>query len=345
MKKKIALFLFSLLLLAPLAAQNNPVDTTRQRRPPRRQFNFNAEQPPIHDPVMIKEDTTYHLFFTGMGIGHYTSNDGKTWRFAKSVFDRAPEWVQAILPEFRNHIWAPDIIYHNGQYHIFYSCSAFAKNTSAIGHAVTPTLNEASPLFGWKDTGKVVQSVPNRDSWNAIDPNIIIDEEGTAWMNFGSFWDGIKMVKLTSDLSAVAQPEEWYSLSRRNFSTDHDGNIPGSNAVEAPFIFKHGDYYYLFVSFDYCCRGMKSDYKVAVGRSQKVTGPYLDKNGKSMAKGGGTILVQGDENWAGLGHCAVYHMDGKDVFIAHGYDAKDNGQSKLIQKTLQWDGEGWPFVE
>ena len=94
--------------------------------------------------------------------------------------------------------------------------------------------------------------------WNAIDPNIIVDENGTPWMSFGSFWDGIKMVKLTDDMMQVAQPEEWHSLCRRERSFELDDKDPGDGAVEAPFIMKHGDYYYLFVSFDYCCRGKDS---------------------------------------------------------------------------------------
>ena len=108
----------------------------------------------------------------------------------------------------------------------FILCSAFAKNTSAIGHATNPTLDPTDPKFKWTDHGKVIQSVPNRDMWNAIDPNIIIDEKVAPWMSFGSFWDGIKMVKLTPDMNAVAQPEEWYSLSRRERTFELDDKIP-----------------------------------------------------------------------------------------------------------------------
>ena len=180
--------------------------------------------------------------------------------------------------------------------------------------------------------------------WNAIDPNIIIDEAGTPWMSFGSFWDGIKMVRLTDDLARVAQPEEWYSLSRRERSFELDDKDPGDGAVEAPFIMKHGDYYYLFVSFDYCCRGMKSNYKVVVGRSKTVTGPYLDKDGKSMAQGGGSLVIQGNTDYVGVGHNAAYHFDGKDYFICHAYSAKEDGAPKLIIREMTWTPDGWPIV-
>lgn len=215
-----------------------------------------------HDPVLAKQGDTYYLFATGRGISVMSSKDLQNWKFEKPVFDKAPQWAVETVKGYNGHTWAPDIIFHNGVYHLFYSCSAFGKNTSAIGHATNPTLDPSSPDFKWTDHGKVIQSVPNRDMWNAIDPNIIIDENGTPWMDFGSFWDGIKMVKLTPDMNGVAQPEEWYSLSRRPRTFNLDEKDAGDGAVEAPFIMKHGDYYYLFVSFDYCCKGLKSNYKV-----------------------------------------------------------------------------------
>ena len=163
-------------------------------------------------------------------------------------------------------------------------------------------------------------------------------------MTFGSFWDGIKLVRLTDDLNAVAEPQEWYSISRRQRSVSVKSEDAGDGAVEAPFIMKHGEYYYLFVSFDYCCRGLKSDYKVAVGRSKDVRGPYLDRDGKSMEYGGGTIIVKGDKNWAGIGHCAAYKFEGKYYFIAHAYSVKNDGTPMLYVRTIKWTEDGWPIV-
>lgn len=297
-----------------------------------------------HDPVMIKENNTYYLFATGQGISVMSSKDMNNWKFEPPVFEEAPKWAVELIDGYKGHTWAPDVIYHNGLYHIFYSCSAFGKNTSAIGHATTPTLDREDPRFEWTDHGMVIQSVPNRDSWNAIDPNIIIDEKGTPWMSFGSFWDGIKLVRLTGDLNAVAEPQEWYSISRRQRSVNVKAEDAGDGAVEAPFIMKHGGYYYLFVSFDYCCRGLQSDYKVAVGRSKNVCGPYLDRDGKSMEHGGGTILVKGNKDWAGIGHCAAYEFDGKSYFIAHAYSVKEDGAPKLIIREIKWTSDGWPDI-
>ena len=117
-----------------------------------------------------------------------------------------------------------------------------------------------------------------------------------------------------------------------------------NGAIEAPFIYKKNQYYYLFVSFDLCCRGEKSTYKIAVGRSTKITGPYFDKNGIDMLHGGGTILAAGDVNWYAVGHNGVASLNGKEYIIYHGYDINDNGKSKLRLQELLWDAKGWPTI-
>lgn len=297
----------------------------------------------VHDPVMIRHNDTYHLFCTGMGIGHFTSNDMENWEAADPVFPEKPAWTDDVVPEFRNHIWAPDVLSHNGKYYIFYSVSAFAKNTSAIGVVTNPTLDPEDPDYRWTDHGIVIRSHPNRDLWNAIDANIAFDEDGTPWMTFGSFWNGLKLVKLAPDLLSIAEPQEWHTVARRERSFELGDKNPGDAALEAPFIFKKGEYYYLFLSWDLCCRGANSTYKVVVGRSKNIEGPYFDEENKSLFNGGGTLVVEGNENWYGAGHCSVYTIDGKDYILFHGYDAKDEGRPKLIIKELTWDSDMWPF--
>ena len=260
------------------------------------------------------------------------------------MFDAAPQWAMKMVPGYNGHTWAPDIIFYQGKYHLFYSCSTFGKNRSAIGHAENATLNPSDPRYKWEDKGCIVNSVPGRNEWNAIDPNVIVDGDGTPWMTFGSFWNGIKLVKLTTEMNAVAQPEEWYTLCKRMNNALPD-SLPGDDAVEAPFIYHHSGYYYLFVSFDYCCRGMKSNYKIAMGRSQNIKGPYLDRDGKDMLQGGGSILLEGDHNtYAAVGHCSVYDFSGQTYLFAHGYEIHDNGMPHLVKHKLNWTADGWPVV-
>jgi len=307
---------------------------------------------PVHDSVIIKQDSVYYIFCTGRGISVWSSKDMQSWKKEKPVFDTLP-WAVQTIPGFKNHIWAPDISYYNGLYYLYYSVSAFGKNTSCIGVATNKTLDPSSAGFKWADHGKLIQSYPGKTNWNAIDPNIIADEKGNAWLTFGSFWDGIKQIPLTKDrlhakgdtinLPTIASRKKISSEENPASVNDNPKNA-GGNAIEAPFIFHKNDYYYLFASIDYCCKGIKSTYKMIAGRSKKITGPFIDKEGMDMAKGGGGILLQGDKNWYGVGHNAVATFDGIDYLIFHGYDAADNGRSKLRIEKLKWEDD-WPKID
>ena len=211
-----------------------------------------------------------------------------------------------------------------------------------------------------EDQGMIVESIPGRDEWNAIDANMIVDENGVGWLSFGSFWRGIKIFRLDETMTRMAEPQEWYPICRRPEGTTKDiagkddgipldprgtDYDPGNGAVEAPFIFRHGGYYYLFVSYDLCCRGEKSTYNVVVGRSEKVTGPYLDKNGVSLMNGGGTVVAAGNGRYAGMGHCAVVRFGDKDYMFMHGYDSEHEYRSKLMVEEIEWTSDGWPVIK
>lgn len=304
-----------------------------------------AKQVSIHDPVMAKEGATYYLFSTGPGITFYSSTDLKTWTRRGRVFPGDPSWAKAVAPTFNGHIWAPDIVAHDGKFYLYYSVSAFGKNTSAIGVTVNRTLDPESPDYRWEDRGIVLRSVPHRDLWNAIDPAVVFDKDGTPWMSFGSFWGGLKLVKLAPSLTALAEPQEWHTLAKRERSGVVDDADPGPAEIEAPFIYRKNGYYYLFASWDKCCRGAESTYKMVVGRSKDLTGPYVDRNGKSMTEGGGTLLLEGDAAWAGVGHNSVYFFEGKDWLVFHAYETADGGLQKLKMAEIGWDAAGWPTVQ
>ena len=309
---------------------------------------FVTSNPMVHDPVMAKEDGVYHIFATGMGIQRMTSKDRKNWQVkAMPVMTVIPKWTRDSVSGFDKHVWAPDIIRWHNKWWLAYSCSTFGKNGSAIGLLSAAKLD--SPI--WNDEGCIVASRENRDNWNAIDPNFVIDDNDTPWMVWGSFWDGIQIVRLDTTMH-VAKGEKPRTLARRYApgTTTAEPNPTsahaGTNAIEAPFVMKHQGYYYLFVSWDYCCRGSKSNYRVAVGRSKNVDGPYLDKRSNDMLNGGGTVLLEGDKKqYEATGHCAAYSIDGKDIFICHGYSTEMKGAPVLIQREIRWTDDGWPELE
>ena len=294
---------------------------------------------------MIRSAGRYYLFTTGRGVSAWSSPDMKSWERLAPVHAAAPGWTESVVPGFgtRNHMWAPDVIERDGTFYLYYSVSAFGRNTSAIGVATNTTLDPADPSFRWVDRGMVVQSVPGRDLWNAIDPNVVIDSAGTPWMTFGSFWAGMKLVKLDSTMTRVAEPQIWRTIAARERAFPTPDASAGSATIEAPFIVRKGGHYYLFISLGACCRGAASTYHVALGRATEVTGPYLDRDGKDLAAGGGTVVLRGNEKYAGIGHSATYTFDGSDYLIAHAYDLADNGRAKLMIRPIRWE-DGWPVV-
>ncbi|MBN1780548.1 arabinan endo-1,5-alpha-L-arabinosidase [bacterium] len=312
-------------VLSITAAENNQVD--------------------VHDPAMAKEGDTYYLFSSGPGITTYSSGDMKTWTLEGRIFPDEPSWARRAAPGFNTHIWAPDVLKHDGRFYLYYSVSAFGRNTSAIGLTINRTLDRKSPDYQWVDQGIIVQSVPNRDLWNGIDSTIELDEQGNPWMAFGSWWSGIKLVRLDETWTRLAEPQEWHAIAKRDRSVLVRDTDAGPAAIEGPFLFKKGEYYYLFVSTGLCCRGRNSTYRMEMGRSKDIRGPYLDKEGRDMAQGGGSDVITGNERWAGWGGNSAYTIDGRDFMVFHAYENADNDYHRLKIGEITWDAEQWPVVD
>jgi arabinan endo-1,5-alpha-L-arabinosidase len=303
-----------------------------------------------HDPSIGRDGGLYVVFTTGRapGGGQFAlrcSSDLLQWKLCGHVFDAIPDWISSVSPKTKD-LWAPDISYFSGKIHLYYAYSSFGSNVSGIALATNETLDPASPKYRWKDEGLVLQSTA-ADDYNAIDPNIVLDGAGRPWLSFGSFWSGIKMRRIdpaSGKLSAA--DSKIYSLAARHRPEDPEPPKPGLpadwQAIEAPFIVRHGGYYYLFVSFDLCCRGTRSTYRTMVGRSRNVTGPYQDSEGRPMLDGGGTLLLAANQRWLGPGGESVLQRPEGDVLVFHAYDAS-TGRPSLQVSTLTWK-DGWPHA-
>ena len=292
----------------------------------------------VHDPSIIKDGNTYYVFSTRAGIAIRCSKDLINWRLCGDVFAHLPEWAVKDVPGVRG-LWAPDVSYFNGRYHLYYSVSTFGSNRSSIGLATNDTLDPGSDKYRWVDHGKVLGSNTS-DDWNAIDPDVVLDEQDQPWLAFGSFWSGIKLRKLDGATGRLsAQDQTLYSLASRPRTAE----LPG--AIEAPNIIRKNNYFYLFVSFDLCCRGKDSTYNIRVGRARRVTGPYTDRGGKPMMEGGGTLVVAGSGRWAGPGHCSILQEKDGDRLVYHAYDTEWRGVATLRIAKIRWDSEGWPTID
>ncbi|MBN1306916.1 MAG: arabinan endo-1,5-alpha-L-arabinosidase [Chitinispirillaceae bacterium] len=276
----------------------------------------------VHDPVMIREEatSTYRIYFTGYNVGSKTSSDRITWRSASSGL-RAPGWVKEEVPgNSGSDFWAPDIMFRDNKYWLYYSVSVFSKNTSAIGLATSPTLTNPT----WTDQGVVVKS-SSSDNYNCIDPAIFQDDDGKVWLTFGSYWSGIKLVECDP---ATGKPPET--------RPDYISIANHRSGIEAPYLCKWG-YYYLFVSWDKCCQGCNSTYKIVVGRATNIKGPYVDKEGTDMLDGGGEIIDAGDDVRKGPGHNGIL-IDNDTVFCVNHYYACNS----ILQIRHLYFDDGWP---
>lgn len=282
----------------------------------------------VHDPTVIKlKSGQYVAYSTGGVIGARLSKDRVHWTDEGNAFAAPPSWWY----EYNDtgDPWAPDISYRDGTYWLYYAVSSWGTNHSAIGVATS-----ASGLPGtWTDHGKVFSS-GTTDTWNAIDP-AVVRADGKLWMSFGSYWSGIRMVELNPRTGKAIEGATVHHLATRP---------DAPYAVEGPAVVHHGRYYYLFASYDACCSGVNSTYKIRVGRSTSVTGPYADEDGTPLLAGGGTLLLAGHGRFVGTGGESVFRDKGRDVLAYHYYDAGDSGTPKLGLNELSWGKDGWPAV-
>ena len=289
---------------------------------------------------MIKQGPYYYVIITGdSGVPHTylpikRSTDLIHWQERGPVFSDPPQWVVDTLGITPGDFWAPDINYFNGKYYLYYAASQFGVNNSVIGLATNETLDPNSPNYHWVDQGMIFRSQPG-DFFNAIDPDVAFDQMGVPWLSFGSFWAGILMRRLDAATGKLAVTDTTlYPLVDRHWPP---------NAVEGSSILYHGGYYYMFASFDYCCRGVNSEYRVVVGRATDITGPYVDQTGLALLNGGGTELLRGYNEFAGPGGGDVYADGNTEWYVHHYYAVDDNGLPKLSVRKIEW-GDGWPTL-
>lgn len=292
----------------------------------------------IHDPSIAVLDGGLVSFATGVEgasdggqVRTKSSPDGIDWQETGALPSGLPAWIAEELGYTPKNLWAPSVFEKDGTHYLYYSASSFGRNDSAIGVMTNEALDPAKPTEGWVDQGLVIRSHAG-DNFNAIDP-FRIDVGDKAWLSFGSFWDGIRLAELDPATGEPLPSAEPLPIASR-----------GGGAIEAPAILAHDGKFYLFVSFDSCCRGTASTYRIMVGRADAITGPYLDAEGKPMLDGGGTELVKASGRYRGPGGQEVFIRDGAPWLVFHYYDRDQGGMPKLYLAPLNWSADGWPSI-
>jgi len=319
---KLAAFAFSLMVATPAfaaAPQPKLIGDTR-----------------IHDPSVIAADGRFIVFGAG-GPGPYrsairvkTSLDGIAWTDAGAVGRGASAWDNEALGYTLMNVSAPSIAIHAGRAYLYYALSRSGSDTSAISLMTNAVFDVRHPDQGWQDQGVVLKST-TRDDFNAIDPFRIDLADGRAFLAFGSNWSEIKLRELDPESGKLKADAPVISIASR-----------GGGAVEAPGIIEHNARFYLFVSFDQCCKGVASTYSIRVGRADRIEGPYRDKDGRDMRNGGGSLMLATSGRFIGPGGQEPVRTADGDMLAYHYYDGDRGGAAQLQLSPLSWTADGWP---
>ncbi len=325
MKRSLAFALICLTAaFAPATAQTPPDDDLPMSR-----------RVVTRDPSdIVKCGDEYWVFHTGTGIPSLHSKDLLKWEPGPTVFSEPPKWIAESVPGNEGVYWAPSVRKVGDQYFLYYSVSTMGAMHSAIGLATNPTLDPHSPDYKWTDHGAVVESRDGGD-FNAIDPAVFQDDDGSLWLVFGSQWSGIQLIQLDPKTGKRISPD----------STQY--KLADSEIIEGGFITKHDGYYYLFLNWGTCCSGVDSTYNIVVGRSKSITGPYVDDKGVEMIHGGGRSFIPNKNGpLIGPGHAGILEADGKAWFTCC-FEGNINmgGKATLALMPLHWNKDGWPAVE
>jgi arabinan endo-1,5-alpha-L-arabinosidase len=286
----------------------------------------------VHDPVMIKEGDTYYIFSTGKGIPIKTSKDKVTWKNSGVVFNNPlPTWYKTDIPEQDGALWAPDIHYRDGKFHLYYSVSAWMNFNSSIGYATNTTLNPNDPAYKWIDEGQVIGVKNGGKGVNVIDPNVVVEKDGKVWLLYGSYKAGLRLVELDKETGKLkSENPELITIT--------------PSLGEGSYIIKGLEYYYIFASRGICCKGIQSTYQVVMGRAKDIKGPYLNKQGESWLDNKYTVFLEGNYEEPGRGHNGFFTEKDTTFVVYHAYTRSAEGASLLNIKPVYVDADGWPAV-
>ncbi|KAI1086809.1 glycoside hydrolase family 43 protein [Rostrohypoxylon terebratum] len=289
-----------------------------------------------HDPSIIRRsDGTYFRFSTGGKIAVHTAPDiTGPWTYRGAALPSGSK----INLAGNQDLWAPDVSLVGSTYYLYYSVSTFGVQDSAIGVATSSSLDVGT----WTDLGATgIQSTSGK-LYNAIDANLI-NAGGTYLITFGSFWQDIYQVPMKSTPSAIASGASSYQVAYDPVKTDEEGS----------FIFKYGNYYYLFFSKGKCCGYDTSrpaagdEYKIMVCRSTSATGGFVDSSGKSCTSSGGTIVLQSHGTVYGPGGQGVYNDPNHGPILYYHYVDTTigyaDGDKRFGWNTIDFSS-GWPVV-
>ncbi len=311
-----------------------------------------TENPKGGDPGTIEDAAhpgTYYVYNTA-GYTYVTNDLVHFTPIMSFTHDGFPDFSRCLSELSSGSPWAPDAIYFGGKYYMVYAFSSgFGSQKSVIGILTNKQLDPSLPGYKWTEIGDIVSSKTG-DPFNAIDPSLYF-EKGRLWLVWGSFWGGNYLQELDTNSFNFITGSYPINVNRAPDLKHYVGDYGG----EGPYLYKRGRYYYLFSTRGDCCRqASPGDYATIVGRAEKIEGPYLDKKGRLLSNGFGTLILNSytfSEFPAGIVHERPGHGDIKDAFgstffIAHEfYDETKQATDRSVNAwEVLWTEDGWPAI-
>ena len=288
------------------------------------------------DPTVWKENNqSFYVYCTNTWKALHSTDLVHWTKSNQELFEKRPSFVSSSGVS----VWAPDIEKIGNKYVLYYAMSAMGSPAkAAIGTAYADSPEGPFKLDKSRDGKGLLFTSSEIGVRNSIDP-CFFEENGKKWLFWGSF-NGIYALQLSDDGMNV--PNGDLAAAKKN-----KVQVAGT-AIEAPYICKRGDYYYLFASVGACCNAMLSTYTTVVGRSISLLGPYVSKSGTSMLDNGYEVLIKANEHFVGPGHNSeiVTDSEGHEFLLYHSYSRKtpDKGRFLMLDQ-ITWTDDGWPQVK
>ncbi len=286
---------------------------------------------PASCPEIIKYNGVYYNINMTGGMKVKMSADLINWKNVGTVFSTKPSWIKNEIGS--DSIWAPGFYMVGGKLRIYYCASSSGSRNSLIG-----LVDCNDPRGGYVDRGMVIRSYAKGTSeetpYNCIDPNIFVDDDGQTYLVWGSYAEGIYMRRIDENTGKFVENDtEMWKLA------------DAPDGMEAPYLVKHGDHYYLFVAMGNMSKN--ENYHWAVGRSESLFGPYVDKKGRSMLDGYTSALTEYKPGVQATAHAQPFLDDDGTWYMVSEMWMDRSDPNKKIQlhiSKMVWNDEGWPVT-
>lgn len=275
----------------------------------------------LADPFILLYDDIYYAYGTGAadGIEVMISDDLKSWKRADNAQNGLALHKRDSFGE--KWFWAPEVYYINGQFYMYYTAEEH------ICVAVSD-----SPLGPFRQE----QHKPMLEGEKTIDNSLFIDDDGTPYLFFDRFNDGLNIwvAALENDLMTI-KTETLHPCI--HVSQAWEEVWPRVN--EGSFVIKHNGLYYM----TYSANSYESPfYGIGCATATTIMGEWT--------KYPHNPLLQKPSKLVGVGHSSLFRDkkgDWKIVFHAHQDSTKIHPRNMFISSVAfkQVEGVDELFIE